>query len=75
MDVFDALVSARPYKAAISPSEALAILEREAMQHFDADVVNAFNRIALSLHGEVARATEADLHQAIRPLWLRCFKK
>ncbi|MBP6606394.1 MAG: HD-GYP domain-containing protein [Nitrospira sp.] len=75
VDVFDALVSARPYKAAISPSEALAILEREAMQHFDADVVNAFNRIALSLHGEVARATEADLHRAIRPLWLRCFKK
>ncbi|KQP43291.1 two-component system response regulator [Pseudorhodoferax sp. Leaf274] len=41
-DVFDALTSVRPYKAAWSVEEAVALLEREAGKHFDPALVPAF---------------------------------
>ncbi|MBE0482180.1 MAG: response regulator [Bacterioplanes sp.] len=41
-DVFDALTSERPYKAAWSVEEAVALIERERGQHFDPKVVDAF---------------------------------
>ena len=41
-DVFDALISARPYKAAMSCDEARAIIERGRDKHFDPDVTDAF---------------------------------
>jgi HD-GYP domain-containing protein (c-di-GMP phosphodiesterase class II) len=42
VDVFDALTSARPYKAAWSEAEALAELERQAGKTLDASLVQAF---------------------------------
>ena len=41
-DVFDALTSVRPYKAAWSVEDAVALLEREAGKHFDPALVPAF---------------------------------
>ncbi|WP_235183270.1 HD-GYP domain-containing protein [Deinococcus phoenicis] len=42
VDVFDALTHARPYHAARSVPEALALLRAEAGRHFDPRVVTAF---------------------------------
>lgn len=44
-DVFDALVSKRPYKAAWSGEEALAELQRQSGIHFDPQVVKAFSEV------------------------------
>jgi response regulator RpfG family c-di-GMP phosphodiesterase len=41
-DVFDALVSVRPYKAAWSVDDAFALLRKEAGSHFDPAVIDAF---------------------------------
>lgn len=42
VDVFDALTTERPYKAAWTVEAALEFLRRGAGQHFDPDVVDAF---------------------------------
>ncbi|HET9953387.1 MAG TPA: two-component system response regulator [Polyangiaceae bacterium] len=44
-DVFDALLSVRPYKRAWSVEDTLAKLSAESGHHFDPTVVNAFLRI------------------------------
>ena len=41
-DVFDALISARPYRAAWSFTEARAIIREQRGVHFDPDIVDAF---------------------------------
>ncbi len=41
-DVFDALVSNRPYKRAVAPAEARRAIVAERGRHFDPDVVDAF---------------------------------
>ncbi len=41
-DVFDALVSERPYKKAFSVDDALRIISEESGTHFDPEVVDAF---------------------------------
>jgi putative two-component system response regulator len=43
-DVFDALTSVRPYKKAWTTEEAAALLEKEAGQHFDPNLVPLFLR-------------------------------
>ena len=53
VDVFDALVSPRPYKDAWPVEEALAELSAQAGRHFDPEVVAAFERLALRLHAEL----------------------
>ena len=45
VDVYDALISNRPYRPAFSQEKTLRIIEEEAGQHFDPDVVAAFVRI------------------------------
>jgi hemerythrin-like metal-binding protein len=42
VDVFDALISHRPYKTPWSVDKALELISREAGRHFDPDVVAAF---------------------------------
>ena len=42
VDVYDALTSDRPYRAAWAPEKALEYIEREAGTHFDPAVVRAF---------------------------------
>ena len=41
-DVFDALTSVRPYKAAWSVEDALALIQRESGKHFDPELVPLF---------------------------------
>ena len=41
-DVYDALLSKRPYKLPMSPSKALAIVQEESGRHFDPRIVQSF---------------------------------
>ncbi|WP_115718335.1 HD-GYP domain-containing protein [Gallaecimonas mangrovi] len=60
-DVFDALTSDRPYKKAWSVDDALALLHKEAGQHFDPDVVRAFDSIVDKVPG--IRQAFNDAHE------------
>jgi len=44
-DVYDALISVRPYKKAIPHEEACRIIENDAGTHFDPVLVDAFRRV------------------------------
>ena len=44
-DVYDALISDRPYRKALSPFQAIKEIKDNAGNHFDPDVVNAFDSI------------------------------
>ncbi|MDR0355839.1 MAG: response regulator [Deltaproteobacteria bacterium] len=44
-DVYDALISKRPYKAALTHEQAVEIIISEAGGHFDPELVNVFKRI------------------------------
>jgi len=41
-DVFDALISKRPYKIKLEPFEALKIMKEEMMEHFNKDIFEKF---------------------------------
>jgi putative two-component system response regulator len=56
-DVYDALVSRRPYKEPWSPEEALAEIERCAGTHFDPMIAGAF--VTLMREDAVLRASGA----------------
>lgn len=58
-DVFDALVSVRPYKAALAPVQALRTIESVSGTHFDPVLVPRFVRSAMPAYGEIAAL---DLH-------------
>ena len=45
IDVYDALVSDRPYKKAFPHEEAVHIILEESGRHFDPDIVRVFNKI------------------------------
>ncbi len=67
-DVFDALISRRPYKEPMPFGKALAIIEEGAGGHFDPALVTAFAAIARPLYDafsgrddDVAERTLADL--------------
>ena len=45
-DVYDALISERPYKEPMSKNKALSIIEEGAGTHFDKEIVNIFLKIA-----------------------------
>ncbi len=54
-DVYDALISERPYKSAWTPEEAIQEIQRIAGSHLDATIVDAF--VALWEIGGVPRAS------------------
>jgi putative nucleotidyltransferase with HDIG domain len=65
VDVFDAITSRRPYKAAESPESALAFLHEQAGTQFDPAVVSAFLPIAIGLHRDIHGLSEPELiHRA-----------
>jgi putative two-component system response regulator len=41
-DVYDALVSNRPYKSALSHVEVVEIIKKDSGTHFDPELVNIF---------------------------------
>ncbi len=74
VDVFDALTSARPYKAPMPLAEALEILQRDARAHLDPDAVAMFVRIAPATYESVARAGEDELRLRMQEVLRRYFR-
>lgn len=68
VDVFDALMSRRPYKEPLSLEDALKILRDGAGKHFDPDVVSTFESIATALYGEIGQADRSYLQAALRAM-------
>ncbi len=50
-DIFDALISARPYKCPMKPLDAIEIIKKEAYTEFDKSLVDTFIKM-LGLHEE-----------------------
>ena len=57
-DVFDALISRRPYKEPVPFDETMKILEEGREYHFDPEILDAFEGIAQSLFDELAGQDE-----------------
>jgi putative two-component system response regulator len=66
-DVFDALLSTRPYKEPWPLERALAEVERSSGSHFDPDVVAAFLPIAVETHEDWVRM-EMVIREAVHPV-------
>jgi putative two-component system response regulator len=58
-DVFDALLSERPYKQPWPVADALAEIRSQAGRHFDPRLVELFLGIAEDLHAEIGYGTPA----------------
>jgi putative two-component system response regulator len=54
-DVYDALVSERPYKKAFPPEEAFNIIKNEAGKHFDPTIVDVFCSIREQFEAEISQ--------------------
>jgi len=59
-DVYDALISRRVYKAAMSHDEAARIIRDGAGAHFDPDIVAAFTAIEAEFQAIAARFADSD---------------
>ncbi|MBI3481253.1 MAG: HD domain-containing protein [Nitrosomonadales bacterium] len=68
VDVFDALMSKRPYKEPLFVEDSLRILRDGAGKHFDSDVVSIFETIATALYGEIGLADKSDLQAALKTI-------
>jgi response regulator RpfG family c-di-GMP phosphodiesterase len=67
-DVFDALMSRRPYKAGFGEDETLAILKDGVGKHFDPEIYSAFVRVfdeIRSVRLDFADERTADLEMAV----------
>lgn len=64
-DVFDALTSQRPYKAAFDFQTAMGIINQDAGSHFDPEVVATFVKIAPDIHQRLTRCDEAACRQLL----------
>lgn len=73
VDVFDALMSARPYKEPFSFQYAIESIRDGSGRHFDPVVVGSFSEIAESLWNDVAYKNSDELEKLIRkavtPYW------
>lgn len=65
VDVFDALTSKRPYKAAMPLDEAMGIVRESAGSHFDPILVQVFEGIVREQHAELQAASEAWLRERL----------
>jgi putative two-component system response regulator len=59
-DVYDALISRRIYKEAMSQEDAVAIIEEGRGRHFDPDVVEAFRAVAGEFRAIAERFGDSD---------------
>jgi len=73
IDVFDALSSVRPYKAAMPLDKALGIIQKDAGTHFDPTLVVHFVKIAADLHADIGQASEAALQTRLHAQATRYF--
>lgn len=65
VDVFDALMSERPYKAPLTLETALGILRDGRGSHFDAAFVDVFTEIAEGIHRDIRGLSETALSQRL----------
>jgi HD-GYP domain-containing protein (c-di-GMP phosphodiesterase class II) len=72
-DVFDALVSKRPYKEPWPFDEALQRLERERGKHFDPALLDAFAGIAHTVYTQINGADEAIVARLLDELVKKYF--
>ena len=61
-DVYDALVSARPYKEAMSPEKAADIIRTSRGTHFDPKLVDAFDTVSEEF-ARIASLSESSLRE------------
>ncbi|WP_109117757.1 HD domain-containing phosphohydrolase [Azospirillum sp. TSO22-1] len=73
VDVFDALVSVRPYKRAMAFEDALDCLEAGKGTHFDPTLAAAFIRLAPHLYHTFGNLSEDELAPYLDNLRLRLF--
>lgn len=66
IDVFDALVSRRPYKEPLPFDEAMVILEHDRGTYLDPALLDVFRGIAAELHGQVSACDDAALRRTVR---------
>lgn len=66
VDVFDALMSKRPYKEPLSVEETLTALQDSAGKHFDPDVVSAFISVAPALYSEIGLSDKTCLQATLK---------
>ena len=65
IDVFDALLNARPYKKAFSLEETLKILKDGASTHFDPELLNKFLLNAPKYVQDIANKTDKELQSML----------
>lgn len=64
-DVFDALTSKRPYKEPMSFDKTMAILQEGSHNHFDPDLLAAFEKIAPDLYKKYCGREDEGLHEEL----------
>jgi HD-GYP domain-containing protein (c-di-GMP phosphodiesterase class II) len=64
-DVFDALVSRRPYKEAMPFAAAIEIIRQDSGSHFDPALAAIFLNIAETLHTRLQCCDEADCRRLL----------
>jgi HD-GYP domain-containing protein (c-di-GMP phosphodiesterase class II) len=72
-DVFDALTSRRPYKEPFSYERTMEMLDAGRGSHFDSNMLDLWDRIALPLHEEFADRGDDHPRQVLRELTSRYF--
>ena len=65
IDVFDALVSERPYKKAMSVEDAIEIINYEKNSHFDPELVDIFCENIKNIHDKVYNCSENQLQNML----------
>jgi len=72
-DVFDALMSERPYKKSFSFEKSIAIMQEGKGLHFDVDLLDIFCKIAASISGEILECDAPTLKKMLKQETLRYF--
>ncbi|OGS68854.1 MAG: phosphohydrolase [Gallionellales bacterium RIFOXYD12_FULL_53_10] len=73
VDVFDALMSKRPYKESLLIDDALKILQDGAGGHFDPEVVGIFITVAATLYGEIGQSDRGYLQKTLKVIIKKYF--
>jgi response regulator RpfG family c-di-GMP phosphodiesterase len=73
VDVFDALMSKRPYKESLLIDDALKILQDGAGGHFDPEVVGIFITVAATLYGEIGQYDRGYLQKTLKVIIKKYF--
>ena len=61
IDVFDALMSKRPYKEALSYEQSIEMIKQKAESHFDPNIVKVFVAIAPNISQQLYNKTDGEL--------------